>query len=234
MNHFAGAWLYAYPIGILYDHDRGRHLRHHREVGHDFDPDWINYTSAHRDTPVRVLGYLSSLLFGRLLFASLLSFISRGQPRIGVEPTAYEGKEPHSGVLRELADALLCQAVLFTVMLLVSHRWWSYPLLWLLPLATFAGFFANFRAFMEHVAVRDVPPEDRLRDIHAGPMERFFVAPSHFNYHALHHAHPSIPHYNLRRGKNEYMKQLGHYPFIVRRGYMSAFLDHMKELRKQA
>jgi fatty acid desaturase len=235
MNRFAGAWLYAYPIGILYDHDRERHLRHHREVGHDYDPDWINYTSDHRDTPVRVLGYLSSLLFGRLLFASLLSFVSRGRPRIGVEPTGDEEREPHSGALRELTDALLCQAMLFTVMMLVSHRWWSYPLLWLLPLATFAGFFANFRAFMEHVTVRDdVAPENRLRDTLAGPMERFFVAPSHFNYHALHHAHPSIPHYNLCRGKNEYMNQLGFYPFSVRRGYLAAFFDHMKELRKQA
>src|SRR5215471_4948256 len=70
-NHFAGAWLYAYPIGILYDHDRERHLRHHREVGHTFDPDWINYTSHDRNSAVRVIGYLSSLLFGRLLFGSL-------------------------------------------------------------------------------------------------------------------------------------------------------------------
>jgi fatty acid desaturase len=235
MNHLAGAWLYAYPIGILYYHDRERHLRHHREVGHDYDPDWINYTSDHRNSPMRVVGYLSSLLFGRLLFASLLSFVSRGRPRIGVEPTGDDGREVRSGVFQELFSALLCQAALFTAMLLLSHRWWSYPVLWLLPLATFAGFFANFRAFMEHVTVRnDVAPEDRLRDILAGPMERFFVAPSHFNYHALHHAHPSIPHYNLCQGKSEYMKQIGFYPFSVRRGYVSALFDHLKELRKQA
>jgi fatty acid desaturase len=234
MNHIAGAWLYAYPIGILYDHDRERHLRHHREVGHNYDPDWINYTSDHRDSAIRVFGYLSSLLFGRLLFGSLISFLSRGRPRIAVEP-GREGSEAYSGVVRELLSSLFCQAVLFTVMMLVSHRWWSYLLLWLLPLATFAGFLANFRAFMEHVTVRDdVAPEDRLRDIHAGPMERFFVAPSHFNYHALHHAHPSIPHYNLCKGKSEYMKQFGVYPFTVRQGYVGALFDHLKKLRKQA
>ncbi len=234
MNHFVAAWLYSYPIGILYYHDRERHLRHHREVGHDYDPDWINYTSHHRDSPVRVIGYLSSLLFGRLLFASLRSFVSRGRPRIGLESPANDGKESHPSVFEELLCALLCQAMLFTAMMVVSHRWWSYPLLWLLPLATFAGFFANFRAFMEHVTVRDnAALEDRLRDIQVGPIEGFFVAPSHFNYHALHHAHPSIPHYNLRRGKEEYMEQLGYYPFHVRKGYLSAFFDHLRELRKR-
>ena len=235
MNHFAGAWLYAYPIGILYDHDRERHLRHHREVGHNYDPDWINYASEQRNTPMRVIGYLLSLLFGRLLFASLISLVSRGRPRIGVERTDESAGATNSSIVRELISALVCQAVLFIAMMLVSHRWWSYLLLWLLPLATFAGFFANFRAFMEHVTARDdTAPDDRLRDIHAGPLERVFVAPSHFNYHALHHAHPSIPHYNLYRGKNEYMKQFGVYPFNVCQGYVSALFDHLKDLRKQA
>jgi fatty acid desaturase len=107
--------------------------------------------------------------------------------------------------------------------------------LWILPLATFAGFFANFRALVEHLAVRDdVAPEDRLRDIHAGPIERFFVAPSHFNYHALHHAHPSLPHYNLLRGKEAYLQRFGYYPFTVGSGYAKALFAHLKELRSRA
>jgi len=234
LNHLAGAWLYSYPIGILYYHDRERHLRHHREVGHDYDPDWINYTSRQRESAGKVMAYLASLLFGRLLFSSLKSFIVRGRPRIGLESTSNTHKGGDPGVFVELVFALLCQVVLFSVMTLASHRWWSYPLLWLLPLATFAGFFANFRAFVEHVAVRDnVAPELRLRDIKASPLERIFIAPSHFNYHALHHAHPSIPHYNLRMGKEEYVVRLGYYPFVLYEGYLSALMDHMKELRKR-
>jgi fatty acid desaturase len=227
LNHGFGAWLYAYPLGILYYHDRDRHLRHHREVGHHYDPDWINYTTSHRESSGRVLRYLGSLLCGRLLFSTLWSFVKRGQPRIGVQR-----REDHSGVFVELFGVLICQAVLFSAITLLSHRWWSYPLLWVLPLATFAGFFANFRALIEHVAVRDdVPVEDRLRDIKAGPIERFFIAPSHFNYHALHHAHPSIPHYNLMRGREAYLQKLGFYPFNVRPGYVKSLFAHLKELR---
>jgi fatty acid desaturase len=229
VNQLIGAWLYSYPIGILYYHDRDRHLRHHREVGLQVDPDWVNYTSHHRENPARVLSYLASLLFGRLLFSTVLSFVSRGRPRIGLE----SGDRPD--VFKELFSAVFCQAVLFGVLAFASGRWWSYLVLWILPLATFAGFFANFRALIEHVTERDdVEPETRLRDIRVGPIERFLVAPSHFNYHALHHAHPSIPHYNLPRSKQAYIKKYGEYPFVVWPGYTSALFDHFKRLRTHA
>lgn len=235
LNHIVGAWLYAYPIGILYFHDRDRHLRHHREVGHDYDPDWINYTSRRRESAGRVLGYLASLLLGRLLFSTLLSFVTRGRPRIALQSRSEAGKESQPGVRGELFRAMCCQAGLFGGMALATGKWWSYLLLWMLPLATFAGFFANFRALIEHVSASDeVAPEDRLRDIHAGPIERFFIAPCHFNYHALHHAHPSIPHYNLTRGKQAYTDRLGAYPFTVWRGYTRALFAHLRELRLRA
>jgi fatty acid desaturase len=229
LNHAVGAWLYSYPIGILYHHDRDRHLRHHREVGHDYDPDWINYTRRQRETPGRVMGYLASLLFGRLLLSTLFSFVTKGSPRIAVDSA--NNKEGRPSVASELLGVIVCQAALFGGMAVATQRWWSYFVLWALPLATFAGFFANFRALIEHVNERDdVAPEDRLRDIQAGPFERFFISPSHFNFHALHHAHPSIPHYNLIRGKRTYIEQTGSYPFTVWDGYTRGLMAHLKRL----
>jgi fatty acid desaturase len=232
LNHEAARWLYSYPLGILYYHDRARHLRHHREVGHDYDPDWVNYKTESRETPGRVAVYLGSLLLGRLLIASVVSFVARGRPRIGISVES-AGREP--GVKAEFAGVVVCQAVLATAMTAAFGRWWIYPLLWLLPLATFAGFFANFRALIEHVTVVDrVEPDERLRDIDAGGVTRFFISPSHFNFHALHHAHPSIPHYNLPRGRREYVRQLGRYPFDVWPGYARGFADHLRALQRRA
>jgi fatty acid desaturase len=229
VNHWVGAWLYSYPIGIPYYHDRERHLRHHREVGYDYDPDWVNYSNQNRESPFRALRYLASLLFGALLFSTLLSFATRGRPRISL--SSVQNPNPTSGMLGELGRSLLCQGVLFLMAMFAFH-WWTYFLLWLLPLATFAGFFANFRSFIEHVAASDdVTPEQRLRDIEASPVARFFLSPSHFNYHALHHAHPSIPHYNLPRGKELYIKQTGAYPFTVWPGYVVALRSHLRELQ---
>jgi fatty acid desaturase len=232
VNHWVGAWLYSYPIGIPYYHDRERHLRHHREVGYDYDPDWVNYSNQNRESPWRVLRYLASLLFGALLFSTLFSLVTRGRPRISLSSGRSPADTP--GMLGELGRSALCQGVLFLVATFVFH-WWTYFLLWLLPLATFAGFFANFRSFVEHVAASDdAMPEERLRDIEASPLTRFFLSPSHFNFHALHHAHPSIPHYNLPKGKSLYIKQAGVYPFTVWPGYTIALLSHLRRLQTRS
>jgi len=85
---------------------------------------------------------------------------------------------------------------------------------------------------VEHVVADDsVAPDARLRDIAAGSGTRFFISPSHFNFHALHHAHPSIPHYNLPRGRREYIRQLGAYPFEVWPGYLRGFVNHLRALQ---
>src|SRR5262245_14521398 len=148
LNHFVGRWFYSYPLGIMYYHDRTRHLRHHREVGHDHDPDWINYKTETRETPGRVGIYLGSLLLGRMLIASVVSFLAQGNPRIGVE-TAGETGSATPSVRYEFLCAVGCQLIIAALLTIATGHWWAYPLLWLLPLATFAGFFANFRSFVE-------------------------------------------------------------------------------------
>jgi fatty acid desaturase len=214
----------------MYYHDRTRHLRHHREVGHVHDPDWINYKTETRETPGRVGIYLGSLLLGRMMIASIISFLARGKPRIGVEAPG-DANSSAPGVRYEFACAVLCQLIIAAALTLATGKWWAYPVFWLLPLATFAGFFANFRSFVEHVTVDDhASPEERLRDIDASGFTRFFISPSHFNYHALHHAHPSIPHYNLGAGKRAYVTQLGSYPFTVWPSYARGFVNHLRAL----
>ena len=183
INHFMGAWLYAYPIGILYNNDRDRHLRHHREVGHEYDPDWINYSTRHRDSPTRVMAYLASLLCGPLLLATAWVF-TRGRPGIaGHQQECWENSPERWSV----------NSYSFRDDIQPDDGGPSIALM--LP-SDLAGFFANFRAFVEHVGAR------RCRRmivcaISGSALWSVFVAPSHFNYHALHHTHPFIPHYNF-------------------------------------
>jgi fatty acid desaturase len=239
LNHAVGAWLYAYPIGIPYSHDRRRHLRHHRDVGRDFDPDWRNYSNDGRQTPAGVLRYLLGVLCGGMLLTTLWSFLVRRQPRIGVadaplmaneEPRPNGRREP--SVAREFVGVAETQIVLFAVMWAATGAWWTCPLLWWVPLATFAGFFANFRALIEHVTTDDnAPPDARLRDIEAGALERLLLSPCHFNYHALHHAYVSIPHRRLPEAKRRIVTARGAYPYVVWHGYVRALRDHLHTLR---
>ncbi len=229
-NHAIGAWLYAYPIGIPYHHDRRRHLRHHRDVGEPRDPDWLNYSNEGRETPLRLGMYFASLLAGRMFWQTSASLARRGTPRIALdEPASARADEmPLRG---EMERILVAQATLFLLMA-GAGPWWTYFVLWALPVATFAGFLANLRAFLEHCApTDDVGAGPRLHDFEIGWAERLFVAPCHFNYHALHHAFVAVPHWNLPRAKAALMVAAGgSYPLEVQRGYLRRLIRHLAEI----
>lgn len=231
-NHAVGAWLYAYPIGIPYHHDRRRHLRHHREVGESRDPDWVNYSNTDRETPWRLFGYFASLLAGRMLWQTAASLATRGTPRIALE----DKPSPRANELSlsaELERILIAQVVLFFLMAAVGP-WWTYFVLWALPVATFAGLFANFRAFLEHCAPSDaIGGEPRLRDFEIGAFERLFLAPCHFNYHSLHHAFVAVPHWNLPQVKMALIAANdGRYPLTVQQGYLRMLVRHLAQMGK--
>jgi len=232
VNHAIGAWAYAYPIGIPYFHDRRRHLRHHREVGLAHDPDWINYTSEGRETPLRVLAYLASLLCGRLVLGTAWNLLVRRQPRIAVDEPESRARSSGPTVSGELLRIAILQGLLFAFFW-AAFSWWTYPVFWALPVATVGGFFANFRAFLEHASASgSASPSERLRDFEVGPLEAFFFSPCHFHYHALHHAYVAIPHRNLPRAKRLILEKHPRYPLEVQRGYLASLFTHLGALRR--
>ncbi|MBM4244270.1 MAG: hypothetical protein FJ148_10700, partial [Deltaproteobacteria bacterium] len=236
-NHRIGAWLDAYPIGIPYHHDRRRHMRHHREVGQAHDPDWVNYTNEGRETPLRLARYLLGLVCGLLFFSTAWSVLVERKPRIKVDGDEATAARDHGSVptlAQELAGIVLCQVVLLLLLTAIGGIW-TYPLYWCVPLATFGGFFANLRAFLEHATPGDaVPPEARLRDFAVGPLEAFLISPCHFNYHALHHAFLAIPHRNLPVAKERVIARLGSYPLPVQQGYVNALRVHLSAIQGSA
>ncbi len=228
LNNQVGAWLYAYPIGIPFHHDRRRHLAHHGRVGFEDDPDWVNYSNQARETPSRLALFLLGRLLGSLLVSTLWSVLVRRRARI---PIADEARGEATLRSEWLAIAA-CQAALFAAGALL-HAWWVYPLLWLLPLGTVAAFCNNLRAFVEHSAEHDaVTPEARLRDYAPGPLEAAWFSPCHFHFHALHHAFPSIPHYRLPVAKRRLTDHQQAYPFAEAPGYLSCLAARL--LRRPA
>jgi len=224
VNNWAGAWLYAYPVGIPFHHDRRRHLAHHKRVGFRDDPDWVNYSNTDRETHVRLIAFLVGRLLGTLLVSTIWSVFVRRRPRIAL--TDGGSGEPAGGEWLRIA---VCQALLAGV----GTLWlgvWAYPLLWLLPLATVAAFCTVVRAFVEHNTEDDMAPVDeRLRDYAPGPLEAAWFSPCHFHFHALHHAHPSIPHYRLPAAKAS-AAAAGRYPFAVAPGYLRSLVEHLRRL----
>jgi len=234
-NHRLAAWAYAYPVGIFYHHDRQRHLRHHREVGERHDPDWGNYSNEGRATPAGVLRYLLGSLCGRHLL-DLIRRVLRPATARG-DGDGEETRAPGPGVSfgREVGGVAVCQLALFAAFT-AAFEWWTYPLLWVLPLATVASFLVDLRALIEHAAADDdAPGEARLRDFAASPLEAFLLSPSHFHFHALHHAFVSIPHRNLPKARAALAAAHGgRYPLEVWPGYLRSLRLHVRSLRDRA
>jgi len=224
LNDVLCAWFYSYPLGIPFFHDRQRHLQHHRLVGNETDPDWINYTNQGRETRWRLVAFLIGRVFGSLLVLTVWSILWKGRSRISVEIS------PEDRDRREFLKILVCQAVLFGAMTL-AIGWWAYPVLWALPLVTVTACCNSIRAFVEHgKPEREVAPEQRLFDIEVGWVEAVLISPCHFNYHALHHAYPSIPHYRLPAAKRFLSKLDGGYPFASVRSYLKLLRAHIRRL----
>jgi fatty acid desaturase len=231
LNDWVGAWLYNYPIGIPFHHDRERHRRHHRRVGHDDDPELPSYTNEGRETPLRIVCFFLGRLCGSMLLATLRSLLLNRQAKIHV---AGDGTAARLSVLREYLCITLVQlALLFACWLYVD--WWAYWLLWLLPLVTMTITCINLRGFLEHATTHENGlPNQRLMDFTPPLIEQLFLSPCHFHYHALHHHYPSVPHYRLPLTKQKITTALGNYPFRVLPGYVWAFARHMSELSWRA
>lgn len=230
-NDVVGAWLYSYPIGLPFFHDRRRHLQHHQRVGGPTDPDWPNYSDEARETGPRLLFWLFGKLVGMHLVITVWTTVVRGRPRIDVGEAR---DETGPSTRRELASVALVQLVLFAGFALLGS-WWEYVVLWLVPLATLTAFLISTRAFLEHGHPEpDPPPEARLCDFDTNAAGHFFLSPCHFHLHALHHAYPGVPHYRLPELKQQLAEPSGlGYPGRQRPGYLRVLREHLQSLRAQ-
>ena len=79
--------------------------------------------------------------------------------------------------------------------------WWVWPVLWLVPQATWLPMITRLRNIAEHanVARNEPDPLRHARTTHAGWLARAFIAPYFVNYHCEHHMFMHVPCYNLPR-----------------------------------
>lgn len=150
------------------------------------------------------------------------------------EPTSLSATDP---VNRRLASQVagfasrfwrvaLVQSV-FVVLFMLAFGWYGYFALWALPLVTLAPFYNDFRIFCEHSLVgRDSTiPDERMVTFISSPLERFFFAPFHMNYHAEHHFFPYVPHRNLP-ALRDVIKECPE--FNERIEWRSSYVGHLK------
>jgi fatty acid desaturase len=103
--------------------------------------------------------------------------------------------------------------------------WWAWPVLWLLPQATWLPLVTRLRNIAEHACIaKDEPdPLRHARTTKANLIERALLAPYYVNYHCEHHMFMHVPCYNLPRA-HRLLKQKGVMPgMLTAPGYWDVF-----------
>jgi len=193
LNNFMGKWLCGNAIGVSMDGYRDYHLKHHLHTQQSEDPDLplsapfpITKASLRR----KIIRDLTGQTFWKQRKAQFVNGIGeQGMPiaqRAGYART-------------RLGSYILVNGILLAGLTFAGY-WWLYPVLWILPMATFNMMITRIRNIAEHAVVPDNnDPFRYARTTLTDPLTALLVAPYGVNYHVEHHLFMWVPWYNLRK-----------------------------------
>jgi fatty acid desaturase len=173
---------------------RPYHLGHHKYAQQAEDPDLV-LSAPFPITPTslrrKMIRDLTGQTYYKLKWSGLVNRI--------------RGRKPGEPLWPILKDAVVRRkrflgGMVVTVALTAPFGlWWVWPVLWLLPQATWLPLVTRLRNIAEHALVaKDEPdPLRHARTTHANLVERAFLAPYWVNYHCEHHMFMHVPCYHL-------------------------------------
>ncbi len=196
VNDFVGHWICGQPVGAGLTSYRPYHLTHHKFAQQSEDPDLglsapfpITRKSLYR----KMVRDLTGQTFFKQRTAVLLARLKQRKPgQSAWSCWAAEGAR--------LRGFLLWQLGLLAVLSAVG-LWWTYFVLWLLPMATWYPLVTRLRNIAEHACIaKDEPdPLRHARTTTANLLERAFIAPYYVQYHGEHHMFMHLPCSSLPR-----------------------------------
>ena len=176
LNEWAGSWLCAAPVFTSLQLYRPYHLTHHRHTQQAEDPD-LGLSAPFPITRKSLWRKIGRDLSGRTAYQRRIEQFRRG--------------------LAKESKAFIVNLALLGGLSAIGY-WWLYPLLWLLPLATWYQLVSRVRNIAEHAVVPDNDdPLRNTRTTRANLLERLLVAPYWVNYHLEHHLFMFVPCWRL-------------------------------------
>jgi fatty acid desaturase len=191
VNDGIGQWLCAYPVFTDMGLYRPYHLTHHRRTQQPDDPDLVlsaPFPIARASLRRKLLRDLT----GRTAYQR-----RRLQWQDALGPADWPWRRRLARFRARLGGPILVNLALLAGLAAVGF-WWLYPVLWLLPLATWYQLVTRVRNIAEHAMVRDNDDDLRnTRTTRAGWLARSFLAPYRVNYHLEHHLFLFVPCWRL-------------------------------------
>jgi len=195
------SWLFCLPLLLSYTGSTILHLRHHRYLGAQEDPDEYRFYAKTR------LG-LWLLHYGRLFIAPTIYIFL-----IPVLGYRYGTSKQRLHILAECGCMLCVYTLIFTTI-----PFSSLLLAWILP-SIFTGFLIGLWGLAQHAMTDASDPLLASRSVHANPVVSFCFINQ--NYHLEHHLFPEIPSYHLKRAFQITWKQL---PYALVAGSYTGFM----------
>ncbi|MBP6878002.1 MAG: fatty acid desaturase family protein [Phenylobacterium sp.] len=192
VNDFIGEWL---TPGGLHRY-RPYHLTHHRFAQQGEDPDLV-LSAPFPITPLSLRRKIVRDLTGQTFFKQRFgAFVAKLKMRKAGQPVLPIIVQEIKDKRRWLGFGLIVTAVAAPFGL-----WWAWPVLWVLPQATWLPLVTRLRNIAEHACIKvgEPDPMRQARTTKAGFAERLLIAPYYVNYHCEHHMFMHVPCYNLPR-----------------------------------
>lgn len=173
---------------------RPYHLGHHKYAQQAEDPDLV-LSAPFPITPTslrrKMIRDLTGQTYYKLKWSGLVNRIRDRKPGEPLWPILKDA------VVRR--KRFLGGMVVTVALTAPFGLWWVWPVLWLLPQATWLPLVTRLRNIAEHALVaKDEPdPLRHARTTHANLVERAFLAPYWVNYHCEHHMFMHVPCYHL-------------------------------------
>ena len=191
LNDVVGQWLCAYPVFTDMALYRPYHLKHHRLTQQPEDPDLV-LSAPFPITRDSLKRKLLRDLTGRTAYQR-----RRLQLRDALGPVEWPRRQRLARFRARLGGGVMMNAAMLVVLTTLGY-WWLYPVLWLLPMATWYQAITRVRNIAEHAMVGDNDDDFRnTRTTHANPLVRLLLAPYWVNYHLEHHLFLFVPCFRL-------------------------------------
>ena len=213
VNDWVGEWLCSPAV----ERYRKYHLAHHKFAQQSEDPDLvlsapfpITGTSLRR----KIIRDLTGQTFFKQRFGAAYKQVKSSKSfGAGLRIIGEEAVRQRRFLIGNLAGLLV---------LSLAGYWWTWFVLWMLPMATWYPLVTRLRNIAEHacVAKNEPDPLRHARTTRASWIERLLIAPYYVNYHCEHHMFMHLPCYSLPKA-HRILKARGELPRMeVRSGYI--------------
>lgn len=192
INDWVGEWLTGGGLAKY----RVYHLQHHKFAQQAEDPDLVlsaPFPITRLSLRRKIVRDLTGQTYYKQRWSGLVTRIARRKAGEPLWPILKEGIVQRRRFLTGAAVIIAATAPF--------GLWWVWPVLWLVPQATWLPMITRLRNIAEHacVAKNEPDPLRHARTTKAGFVARALLAPYFVNYHCEHHMFMHLPCYSLPR-----------------------------------